>query len=86
VVPEDGLSSSQTVKSKLLFVSRLKFTLIILSDWESNIVFSRYNSSHQWLGQKLAVLKVASLLIVQFTYVRLTPDFCYKTLDFFFNF
>jgi len=83
VVTEDGLSSSQTVKSKLLFVSRIKPTVIILSDWKSNSVLSRYNSSHQWLGQKPAVLKVSSLLIVQFTSVRRTPNFCYKTVDFF---
>jgi len=72
VVVEDRLPSSQTVKSKLLFVFWIKPTMINLSDWKSNGFFSKYNTSHQWLCQKLAVLRVDSLLIVLFTSVRRT--------------
>jgi len=40
VVVEDGLPSSRTVRSKLLFVSRKKPTVVILSDWRSNYFFT----------------------------------------------
>jgi len=51
VVVEDGLPSSRTVRSKLLFVSRKKPTVVILSDWRSNYFFNRCNLSLQLFGQ-----------------------------------